>query len=142
MASGTRSSWAATASAWSRLLAAAIEQNHDDSGIVFPAPIAPYDVHLVGLNTNVPEVTEAADALYDELNESGLSVLYDDRNESPGVKFNDADLIGLPVRIVVSRRNLNQGVAEIKRRDSASASTARMEEAVEAVRELLRTQSG
>ena len=83
------------------------------------------------------EVTEAADALYDELTQAGLSVLYDDRNESPGVKFNDADLIGLPVRVVVSRRNLNQGVAEIKRRDSSDAESAAMEEAVQTVRRLL-----
>ena len=120
-----------------RLLAAAIEQNHDDDGIVFPAPIAPYHVHLVGLNTNVQEVNEAADSLYDELTRAGLSVLYDDRNESPGVKFNDADLIGLPVRVVVSRRNLNQGVAEIKTRNSPDAESAAMEEAVQTVRRLL-----
>ena len=120
-----------------RLLAAAIEQNHDDNGIVFPTPIAPYDVHLVGLNTNVQEVNEAADSLYEELIRSGLSVLYDDRNESPGVKFNDADLIGLPVRVVVSRRNLNQGVAEIKMRNSPDAESAAMEEAVQTVRRLL-----
>ena len=125
-----------------RLLAAAIEQNHDDNGIVFPAPIAPYDVHLVGLNTNVQEVNEAADSLYDELTRAGLSVLYDDRNESPGVKFNDADLIGLPVRVVVSRRNLNQGVAEIKTRNSPDAESAAMEEAVERVKELITAQAG
>ena len=125
-----------------RLLAAAIEQNHDDNGIVFPAPIAPYDVHLVGLNTNVQGVNEAADSLYEELTRSGLSVLYDDRNESPGVKFNDADLIGLPVRVVVSRRNLNQGVAEIKTRNSPDAESAAMEEAVGRVKELLTAQAG
>ena len=120
-----------------RLLAAAIEQNHDDNGIVFPAPIAPYDLHLVGLNTNIPEVNEAADALYAQLSQSGLSVLYDDRNESPGVKFNDADLIGLPARAVVSRRNLNQGIVEIKRRDSPDAQTVDMDKAVEALKELI-----
>lgn len=120
-----------------RLLAAAIEQNHDEAGIVFPTPIAPYDVQLVGLNTNVPDVVEFADSLYDELNKAGLSVLYDDRNESPGVKFNDADLIGLPVRVVVSRRNLGQGVVEIKKRNSSEAETVSMEEAVQAVRTCL-----
>ncbi len=120
-----------------RLLAAAIEQNHDEAGIVFPTPIAPYDVHLVGLNTNVPDVAEFADSLYDELNKAGLSVLYDDRNDSPGVKFNDADLIGLPVRVVVSRRNLGQGVVEIKKRNSSEAETVSMEEAVQAVRTCL-----
>ena len=120
-----------------RLLAAAIEQNHDEAGIVFPTPIAPYDVHLVGLNTNVAEVTEFADSLYDELAQSGLSVLYDDRNESPGVKFNDADLIGLPVRVVVSRRNLGQGIIEIKKRDRSEPETVPMHETVKTVRRLL-----
>ena len=120
-----------------RLLAAAIEQNHDEAGIVFPTPIAPYDVHLVGLNTNVPDVAEFADSLYDELNKAGLSVLYDDRNDSPGVKFNDADLIGLPVRVVVSRRNIGQGVVEIKKRNSPEAETIPMDEAVRTVRNCL-----
>ncbi len=120
-----------------RLLAAAIEQNHDDNGIVFPTPIAPYDVQLLALNTDVPEVISAADELYEGLQYAGLSVLYDDRAESPGVKFNDADLIGLPVRVVASRRNLNQGVVEVKRRDSSDASQVPMNEAVDAVRSLL-----
>ena len=120
-----------------RLLAAAIEQNHDDNGIVFPTPIAPYDMQLVGLNTDVPDVVSAADDLYGDLESAGLSVLYDDRAESPGVKFNDADLIGLPVRVVVSRRNLNQGVVEVKRRDSSDAITVPMGDAVETVKSLL-----
>ena len=120
-----------------RLLAAAIEQNHDEAGIVFPTPIAPYDVHLVGLNTNVNDVVESADSLYDELSQAGLSVLFDDRNESPGVKFNDADLIGLPVRVVVSRRNLGQGVVEIKKRDSSESETVPMDEAAQTVRNYL-----
>ena len=119
-----------------RLLAAAIEQNHDDAGILFPQTIAPYDVHLVGLNTNVEEVARTADALYDDLHAAGLSVLYDDRPGSAGVKFNDADLIGLPVRLVVSRRNVNQGVVEIKRRDSSDAIAAPIDHAAAAVKDL------
>ena len=120
-----------------RLLAAAIEQNHDDSGIVFPAPIAPYDVQLVALNTDVDEVVAVGDDLYERLESAGISVLYDDRHESPGVKFNDADLIGLPVRVVASRRNLNQGVVEVKRRDSSDATTVPLDDAVETVKALL-----
>ena len=85
---------------------------------------------------------EYADSLYDELSRAGLSVLFDDRNESPGVKFNDADLIGLPVRVVVSRRNLGQGIVEIKTRISSDAETVQMDEAVRRVRELLAPQSG
>ena len=96
-----------------RLMAAAMEQNHDERGIVWPGPIAPYDVHICALSLDRPGVAEAADALYDELVDSGLEVLYDDRDESPGVKFNDADLLGMPVRLTVSPRNLKQEAVEI-----------------------------
>lgn len=109
-----------------RVLAAAIEQNHDDKGILYPAPIAPYQVHLVALNADKEEVQSAADAAYDELQSLGYEVLYDDRlGESAGVKFNDVDLLGLPVRVVISPRNLASGVVELKRRrDSDSAQIA------------------
>ena len=120
-----------------RLLAAAIERNHDENGIVFPPPIAPYDVHLVALNTNADDARDAADSLYAALTAAGLSVLYDDRAESAGVKFNDADLIGLPVRVVSSRRNLRQGVVEIKRRDLADAETVAIPDAPARVAEIL-----
>ena len=111
-----------------RLLAAAIEQNHDEQGIVFPTPIAPYDVHLVALNTDNTDVAEAAEALYEELNARGLATLYDDRTESAGVKFNDADLLGLPVRVVVSARNLRQDIVEVKRRSAAEGTTVRRDQ--------------
>ncbi len=114
-----------------RLLAAAIEQNHDENGIVFPAPIAPYDVHIILLNGNDSDVSDAADDLYDALQGVGLTVLYDDRDESPGVKFNDADLIGLPVQVVVSRRNMRLGVAEVKRRNATDAIAVPLGEVVE-----------
>ncbi|MBI4312188.1 MAG: proline--tRNA ligase, partial [Chloroflexi bacterium] len=99
-----------------RLLAAAIEQNHDDKGIIFPAPIAPYQAHLVGLNLERDDVRQAADGLYDSLTRQSFEVLYDDRPETAGVKFNDADLLGLPVRLVVSPRNLREGAVEVKGR--------------------------
>ena len=85
-----------------RLMAAAMEQNHDEHGIVWPHPIAPYHVHICALSLDRPGVAEAADQLYDSLQTAGLEVLYDDRDESPGVKFNDADLLGIPVRLTVS----------------------------------------
>jgi prolyl-tRNA synthetase len=101
-----------------RTVAAAIEQNHDDKGIVWPLPLAPYEVALVVLNTNVDEVVEAADAIYERLVEAGIDVLYDDRPERPGVKLNDMDLIGLPVRVVVGKRALASGEVEMSlRRD-------------------------
>ncbi len=100
-----------------RIVAAAVEANHDDEGIKWPAEIAPYDVHMVGLGLDRDEDLAAdADALYEELTAAGLSVLFDDRDESPGVKFNDADLIGLPVRVTVSARNHKAGVVEMQRR--------------------------
>ena len=120
-----------------RLLAAAIEQNHDDRGIIFPGPIAPYDVHLVALNADKEDVVAAAESLYEELAEAGLEPLFDDRVESPGVKFNDADLIGLPIRVVVSPRNLKQGVVEIKLRTSDDAVTVAPDQALDKIRELL-----
>ncbi len=109
-----------------RVLAAAIEQNHDDKGILYPAPIAPFQVHLVALNADKEEVSTAADATYAQLLELGYDVLYDDRlGESAGVKFNDVDLLGLPVRVVISPRNIKNGVVEVKRRrDDESAQVA------------------
>ncbi|MAG36173.1 MAG: proline--tRNA ligase [Dehalococcoidia bacterium] len=100
----------------SRMIASAIEQSHDSKGIIWPAPIAPYDVHLVGLNLNREPVAAAAESLYTDLLALGHSVLYDDRAESPGVKFNDADLLGAPLRLTVSPRNLKQNAVEFKRR--------------------------
>ncbi|MFA5316575.1 MAG: proline--tRNA ligase, partial [Dehalococcoidales bacterium] len=84
-----------------RLLAAAIEQNHDDHGIVWPITIAPYSVYLCPLYRQGSDVAESAEKLYDELVTAGLEVLFDDREESPGVKFNDADLMGIPLRVTV-----------------------------------------
>ena len=121
-----------------RLLAAAIEQNHDDRGIVFPLTIAPYQVHLVGLNLTDERVSEAADRLYQELWDQGIETLYDDRTEAAaGVKLNDADLLGLPLRLVVSPRNLNNGVAEIKGRQETEVQLVPMDQVVADIRRRL-----
>ncbi|MBM3932858.1 MAG: proline--tRNA ligase [SAR202 cluster bacterium] len=117
-----------------RLLAVAIEQNNDEKGIVFPREVAPWQVHLAALNVDKPEVAEAADALYRELTAAGVEVLYDDRVESAGVKFNDADLIGLPVRLVVSPRNLKQGVVEVKARKDGQGEAVAKEQVVVGVK--------
>lgn len=100
-----------------RLMAAIVEQHHDENGIMWPAAVAPFDVHLVAL-TKKPddEIGQQAEALYRQLQEAGLEVLFDDRKESPGVKFADADLIGLPWRVTVSSRSLQSGGVEVKRR--------------------------
>ena len=120
-----------------RLLSAAIEQHHDEAGILFPAPIAPYEVSLIALNAQDAKVAAAADELYGDLCEAGLEVLYDDRAESAGVKFNDADLLGLPVRLVVSPRNLARDVVEVKRRSDSDARTIPSAATVSTVQEML-----
>ena len=121
-----------------RLLAAAIEQNHDERGIVFPTPIAPYQVQLVGLNLTDERVKEAADALYQELWSQGIETLYDDRTEAAaGVKLNDADLLGLPLRLVVSPRNLNNSVAEVKGRQETEAQLVPLDQVVAEVQRRL-----
>ncbi|MBS0365601.1 MAG: proline--tRNA ligase [Proteobacteria bacterium] len=105
-----------------RVVAAAIEQNHDERGIIWPAPIAPFQVVLVPVNPQQSErVRETSDRLYDQLTAAGIEVLYDDRDARPGVKFADAELLGIPHRIVVGERGLKSGQLEYRgRRDSAS----------------------
>ena len=124
-----------------RLLAAAIEQNHDDKGIIFPTPIAPYQVHLVGLNLSDETVAQAAGELYQRLWQEGIETLYDDRtDEAAGVKFNDADLLGMPLRLVVSPRNLRQDSVEVKLRRETETSLVPTGEVVERIAQLLKGQ--
>ncbi len=102
-----------------RTVAAAIEQNHDDDGIVWPLPLAPFQVLLAALNPNEEAVRSASETLYAELTEAGVEVLFDDRDERPGVKFKDADLVGIPIRIVVGARSLEDGNVELSLRSAA-----------------------
>jgi prolyl-tRNA synthetase len=98
-----------------RLIASVLEIHHDENGIIWPVSIAPYQVHLVSLSTErTPEVTEAANAVYAQLVAGGVETLYDDRDERAGVKFNDADLLGLPLRLTVGKRGVENGVVEMK----------------------------
>ena len=126
----------------SRTAQAAVEQSHDDKGIIFPVPIAPYEVLLTALNVENEAISEAAEALYNELQEAGMEVLYDDRVETAGVKFNDADLLGLPIRLLVSTRNLRNDVVEIKLRSQDDAETVPRSEIVSRVLDILSVQSG
>jgi prolyl-tRNA synthetase len=109
-----------------RIVAAAIEQNHDEKGIIWPEPIAPFQVVLVPLNQHKsPRTREVADRLYAELTDAGIEVLYDDRDSRPGVKFADAELLGIPHRIVVGDRGLESGKLEYRgRRDAESTEFA------------------
>tara|TARA_B100000315_G_scaffold174841_1_gene163289 strand:- start:268 stop:1422 length:1155 start_codon:yes stop_codon:yes gene_type:complete len=104
-----------------RLLAAVVENSHDDRGIIWPPSISPYRVFLCPIQQNRPEVAEATMELYTELEQEGLEVLLDDREESPGVKFSDADLLGIPLRVVLSPRTLKEGKAEVKWRHEEDA---------------------
>jgi prolyl-tRNA synthetase len=99
-------------------MATIVEAHHDDYGIIWPRAFAPFDVHLVALDLRKEEVATQTDELYASLQAGGLSVLYDDRVASAGVKFNDADLIGVPLRLTVSKRSVRDGVVEAKWRSS------------------------
>jgi prolyl-tRNA synthetase len=120
-----------------RLMAAAVEQSHDDKGIIWPLPIAPYQVHICGLFMDKPGVSEAAEKLYSDLQSQGIEVLFDDRPESPGVKFNDADLIGIPYRITISARTLKSGSVEFKERSAEKAEIIPVEDIVDYIKKLL-----
>ena len=103
----------------SRIVAAAIEQNHDEHGIIWPLPMAPFSIALIPINMYKSyRVREASEKLYNELTSTGYEVLWDDRKERPGVMFADMDLIGIPHRVVISEKNLDQGVIEYKSRSN------------------------
>ena len=99
-----------------RAMAAVIEGNHDDKGIIWPVSIAPYQVHICPLYREDTQVSQEAEKLYEELSAAGFEVLIDDREESPGVKFNDADLLGIPFRVTISPRTLEKNSVELKKR--------------------------
>jgi prolyl-tRNA synthetase len=122
-----------------RILASAIEQEggHDDDGCVLPAPIAPFEVEVIPLNNDKEEVRQVADNIYRELRDGGADVLLDDRDARPGVKFKDADLIGVPLRIVVGERGLQTGQVEIKRRTDKKPETVPVASAVATARQML-----
>ena len=120
-----------------RLLGAAVEANHDDNGITLPRGISPYEVYLAGLNLEDNDIRQQAEKLYSDLQAAGIEVLFDDRDGPPGVKFKDADLIGLPVRVVISRRSLGKGGLEVKARREKDAQTVAVEDGVEVVKGLL-----
>ncbi len=123
-----------------RLLACIAEAHHDEHGLIWPVTVAPFQVHLVLLRgKGTPQAEEVAEKLYADLQTAGIEVLYDDRDESPGVKFNDADLIGLPVRLTVSERALAQGGVEMKLRREAEKVVIPLAETVTRIRSVLHT---
>ena len=118
-----------------RLMASVIETNNDDNGIVWPITIAPYQVYLVSLATKrTPEVTETAERIYAQFQEVGIEILYDDRDERAGVKFNDADLLGNPIRLTVGARGVKNGIVELKLRRSDESLDLPLDDIVNQVR--------
>ena len=116
----------------SRVVAAAIEQNHDDKGIIWPASIAPYQVAIVGLNNHKSEaVTAACEALYSQLTSNGIEVIFDDRKERPGVKFADMELMGIPHRVVIGDRGLKDGKVEYKGRSDTDNQDLSLEQVLD-----------
>ncbi|MFI5143494.1 MAG: proline--tRNA ligase, partial [Thermoanaerobaculales bacterium] len=122
-----------------RTVAAAVEQNHDEHGIIWPRPLAPFEVELLALNPDVPAVRDAAEKLYTDLQTAGLEVFFDDRDERPGVKFNDADLVGFPVRVVVGKKGVEQGQAELSLRRDRTKIPVGIGDAVAKTSDLLRS---
>jgi prolyl-tRNA synthetase len=121
-----------------RIVAAAIEQNHDQRGIIWPDPIAPYNVCLVPLNLQKsPRVRSTADALYAQLSAAGIDVLYDDRDARPGVKFADAELLGIPHRVVIGERGLDAGTLEYRHRRATDSEDFPQHAALEFIRSRL-----
>jgi len=120
-----------------RTVAAAIEQNHDENGIIFPMSIAPFHVLILPVNTKDAQIMKVAEDLYDTLFEKGIEVLFDDRDERPGVKFKDADLTGIPLRLTIGEKNLRMGKVEIKERRSGEIIVVTVEEAPEVMMKMI-----
>jgi prolyl-tRNA synthetase len=125
-----------------RTMAAAVEQNHDADGILWPLALAPFEIELVSLNPSEPATRDAADALYAALLAADLDVLYDDRDERPGVKFKDADLLGFPIRVNVGGRALKDNNVEIVTRRDRKVRAVPRGEAIAAIREVRRALAG
>jgi prolyl-tRNA synthetase len=115
---------------------AALEKYYDDKGIIWPKNLAPYLVEMIPLNIDKPIIREATERVYAELQAAGIDVLVDDRDERAGVKFNDADLVGMPIRITVGEKSLKDGKIELKARSEGEVELVAVEEIVAAVKRL------
>lgn len=116
-----------------RTMAAVVEQNNDERGIIWPKSVAPFDVHLIGIAKKEEEIA-AADEIYNMLIDAGVDVLYDDRKASPGFKFADADLIGIPLRITIGKSYFEKGMAEVKKRNEKDISLVNRESLVDEIK--------
>ena len=125
-----------------RTVAAAIEQSYDQNGIIFPMPIAPFQVLILPVNIKMDFLKEMAEQLYQTLSENSIEVLYDDREETPGVKFKDADLIGIPLRITLGEKNLKKGLVEIIKRRTGEIFLVKKEEVLSKIKEMIHQEMG
>ena len=120
-----------------RIMAAIVEQNNDDKGIIWPMNVAPYKVAIVVINPKEEKQIEVGDMLYNKLNEMGVDTLIDDRAERPGVKFNDIDLLGIPVRITIGKK-ITDDVVEVKMRTGSEAEDCKVEDIIEKINEIVK----
>jgi prolyl-tRNA synthetase len=120
-----------------RTAAAAIEQNHDEKGIIWPLPLAPFQIHIIPVQDQSERVMIATELIYGTLLRDGVEVLLDDRSERPGVKFNDADLLGIPYQVIVGEKNLKEGFVEMKDRRTGTVQRIGTEETVQQIKKLL-----
>lgn len=120
-----------------RVLAAIIEQNHDDHGMILPLEVAPYKVSIVVTNTKDEDIMNYSNSLYDELESEGIDVLLDDRDERPGVKFNDMDLIGIPIRVTVGKKYVD-GLVELKLRHESEFTEVETTKVVDKIKEIIK----
>jgi prolyl-tRNA synthetase len=125
-----------------RTVAAAIEQSYDQNGIIFPMPIAPFQVLILPVNMNIGLLKETAEQLYQTFSDNGIEVLYDDREETPGVKFKDADLIGIPLRVTLGEKNLKKSLVEIKKRRTGEVLLVKKTEALSKIKEMIDQEMG
>ncbi|PKM77696.1 MAG: proline--tRNA ligase [Firmicutes bacterium HGW-Firmicutes-15] len=121
----------------SRTMAAAVEQNNDDNGIIWPIPIAPYHVIIVPVNTKKEEQMQAANSIYEELIADGIEVILDDRDERAGVKFKDADLIGIPIKITIGPKSLQEKQAEVKKRWEGETELVPLDQVVKTIKGII-----
>lgn len=121
----------------SRTIAAVIEQNNDENGIIWPVAIAPFHVHVIPVNVKVEEQRQTSEQITEALRKAGVEVLFDDRPERAGVKFKDADLIGLPLRITVSDKAAEEGTVEIRVRKTGETVNVKLDEIASEVKALL-----
>lgn len=125
-----------------RALASVAEESHDEKGLIWPMTIAPWHVYLCGLRLDDPTVKAEADKLYAEMTKAGIEVLYDDREASAGVKFSDCDLMGIPIRAVISPRSLAKGEIELQTRDKSLQTNVKIEESIEFIQKIIKEEVG